>query len=321
LNEYGYIESGGSSGASNSGEDYGLIDKDGNWQPIVSIEHEQDINQLYVSDDLGQIPEVAEKKGISDGIEVDTIYIYDIENKSNSDEVGGRFYTFYVNNYWDQIKDANLYTNSKYKDIFDEAKIPFITPDELSIMISEKEEQVGATAEIKKGKEVTWKTLSGNMFSDYLKSKIKLDTLVKNGLRVFEDQSFDVKLDSFGDVRFVSGLGEFNQLWLYLVNSNKEIIYVFPYFYTNVLSDLQEVNAVSFKDVNKDGLKDITIIAHCLSANGDELTMANVYFQKDNGFMNSYQLDEKINDTNNNNSINEITKYVNGLNLSTYGIK
>jgi len=326
LNEYGYIESGGSGGASNHIVDYGLIEKDGNWQPIASIESEQDINQLSMSDDLGMIPEVAEKMGISDGVEVDTInfeYNYN-ENANNSDETANKecFYTFYVyDDNWDLIKDANLYTSSKYKDIFDEAKVPFITPDELSTMISEKEKKVGATAEIKKGKEVTWKTLSGNMFSDYLKSKIKLDTLVKNGLHVFEDQSFDVKLDNFGDVRFVSGLDEYNELWLYLLNSNKEIIYVFPYFYTNVLSDLQEVNAVSFKDVNKDGLKDITIIAHYLSANGDELTMANVYFQKDKGFINSNELDEKINETNNNNSINEIAKYVSQLNLSTYGIK
>jgi hypothetical protein len=35
-------------------------------------------------------------------------------------------------------------------------------------MISEKEEKVGATAEIKEGTELSWKTLSGNMFSEYV---------------------------------------------------------------------------------------------------------------------------------------------------------
>ena len=64
------------------------------------------------------------------------------------------------------------------------------------------------------------------------------------------------------------------------MNSNQEIIYVFPDFYTNVLSDLQEIKAVSFKDVNNDGLKDIIIIAQFLSANGDDLTVANVYLQR-----------------------------------------
>lgn len=171
LNEYGYCESGGSSGASNSGENYGLINKDGIWRPIVSIEHEQNINQLTYKRDLGKIPEVAKKKGIPDGIEIDTIKFDYGENAANSGEAGNKecFYTFYVyGNNREPIKDPNLYTNSKYKEIFDEAKIPFITPDELSAMISEKEEKVGATAEIKKGKDITWKTLSGNMFSDYV---------------------------------------------------------------------------------------------------------------------------------------------------------
>lgn len=112
-------------------------------------------------------------------------------------------------------------------------------------MISEKEEKVGATAEIIKGKEVIWKTLSGNIFSDYLESKVKLDTLVKNGFHVFEEQSFDVKLDDFGYVRFVSGVDGYKELWLFLVNSNNEIIYVFPGFNENKLSDLLEVVAVS----------------------------------------------------------------------------
>jgi len=324
LNEYGYIESGGSGGASKYIVDYGLIDKDGNWQPIVTIEIEQDINQLTWSDELWKIPEVAEEKGISEGIEVDTISFNYNVNTNNPDETVNKecFYTFYVyDDNWDIIEDTNLYTNSIYKDIFDEAKVSFITPDELKTMILEKEKKLGATAEIKKGKEVRWETLSEKMFSGYLKRKTKLDTLVRNGFQVFEDQSFDVKLDSFGDVRFVSGSSEFKIPSLYLVNSNQEIIYVFPDFYTNVLSDLQEIKAVSFKDVNNDGLKDIIIIAQFLSANGDDLTVANVYLQKDKEFINSYELDEKINDTNNNNSINEIVKYISELNTSTYGIK
>jgi hypothetical protein len=42
-------------------------------------------------------------------------------------------------------------------------------------------------------------------------------------LYVFEDQSFDVKLDNFGNVRFISGIDGYKELWLYLVNSNKEV--------------------------------------------------------------------------------------------------
>ena len=171
LNEYGYYQSGGSNGASNHGSEDSLIDKYGNWQFIVSIESELDINQLAWSDKLGKISKVAKKKGISGGIELDTIRFDNNENAANSDEVDNQecFYTFYVyDNNMKLIKDANLYKNSIYKKIFDEAKVPFITPEEVSKMISEKEEKVGATAEIKKGTKITWKTLSGNLFSDYV---------------------------------------------------------------------------------------------------------------------------------------------------------
>ena len=171
INEYGYYQSGGSNGASNHSTDYGLIDKNGNWQPIVSIESETDINQLAWSDKLGQVPKVAEAKGITGGIELDTIRFNNNENVANSDEDGNKehYYTFYVyDDNMNPIKDATLYTNSIYKEIFDEAKVPFITPDVVSTMISKKGEKVGATDEIKEGSEITWKTLNGNMFSEYV---------------------------------------------------------------------------------------------------------------------------------------------------------
>ncbi len=173
MNEYGYYRSDGSNGASNHMIEYSLIDKDGNWQFIASIESELNINQLAWSGELEQIPELAEKKGISGEMELDTICFDNNDNEANSDEAGNKecFYTFYVyDDNWEPIEDAFLYTNSIYKEIFDEARVPFITPDEVASMISEKEEKVGATAEIKDGAEITWKTLSENMFSDYVGS-------------------------------------------------------------------------------------------------------------------------------------------------------
>ncbi|NLP14050.1 MAG: hypothetical protein GX383_06170 [Clostridium sp.] len=171
INKYGYYKSSGSGGASNHGEEYGLIDKDGNWHFIASIESELDINQLAWSDELKQIPETAETKGISGNIELITLCFDKSVYEFNTDEVGHkeRFYTFNVyDDNWELIEDENLYTNSIYKEIFDEASVPFITPDEVSDMISEKEKEVGATAEIKEGSELTWKTLDGSIFSDYV---------------------------------------------------------------------------------------------------------------------------------------------------------
>jgi hypothetical protein len=166
LNQYGYLKSEGSGGASSHGYNYGLIDKAGNWQFIVSIQSELDINQLTWSDLLGQIPIIAETKGITDHIELDTIRF-----DNDSDDAGNEecIYTFYVyDDNMTPINDANLYTNSIYKAVFDEAKVPFITPEDLSAMILVKEKSVGAAADIKNGAEITWEVLSGNMFSDYV---------------------------------------------------------------------------------------------------------------------------------------------------------
>lgn len=114
MNEYGYYQSGGSNGATNHSSDYGLIDKDGDWQFIVSIESEFDINQLTWSDGLGQLPEVAEANGITGGIELDTIR-FNNDKAANSDEVSNKewLYTFYVyDENLNPIKETNLYTDS-----------------------------------------------------------------------------------------------------------------------------------------------------------------------------------------------------------------
>lgn len=47
--------------------------------------------------------------------------------------------------------------------------ISFITPDEVSNMIAEREKKAGVTAEIKEGPEIKWDNLSGTLFSDYVK--------------------------------------------------------------------------------------------------------------------------------------------------------
>ncbi|NLM59587.1 MAG: hypothetical protein GX194_10840 [Clostridium sp.] len=163
INEYGYYESSGSGGASNHGTEYGLIDKDGNWHFIASIESELSINQLAFVDELKKIPQVAEAKGITANIELITLCLDD------EDDNNERYYSFKVyNNDWEPIEDENLYTDSVYKEIFEEASVPFITPDEVSDLIAKKEKEVGVTDEIKKGSELTWKTLNGSMFGDYV---------------------------------------------------------------------------------------------------------------------------------------------------------
>jgi hypothetical protein len=167
MNEYGYYKSAGSNSATGHYDEYGAIDKDGKWQLIVYSESELDINQI----EWCKIATIAETKGIKDAIELDAVWFKDKSTIENSEEVDkiGPYFTFYIyDEQYELIKDADLYTNSVYKDIFDKAGVPFITPDEVDEMIAEKEEKVGATEEIKAGAEIAWKALDGNLFVDYV---------------------------------------------------------------------------------------------------------------------------------------------------------
>ena len=161
INEFGYYGSQGSGGASNYGESYGLVDKDGNWQFIVSISREYDINQLFWPEEIARIPIIAEKKGITQGVEFDTIWFDENDHEKE-------IYTYYVYDENAEIETADLYTNSIYKDMFDEAMVPFNTPDEISAMIKAKRELLGATDEIVNGDEIAWLPLDSSMFKEFV---------------------------------------------------------------------------------------------------------------------------------------------------------
>lgn len=129
-----------------------------------------------------------------------------------------------------------------------------------------------------------------------------------NNFTPFKDQCFTVNLNSWGNVNFVSGKvtgGKHIPTLFYLTNKNGDILYnfdsPFPYSVTP--------KAVSFKDINKDGLKDIIII---VSANEDSSSsIAKVFFQKaDGSFNNDGKLDQEINSSGNNKNIKTVSDYL-----------
>lgn len=132
---------------------------------------------------------------------------------------------------------------------------------------------------------------------------------IKNirGFSHIESQSFMVNLNSWGNVKFVSGkltAGNHIPVVFYLTNKDGEILYDFdanlPY---NV-----DVKAVSFVDVNKDGLKDIIII---VAGNDGSGQLATVYLQKaDGSFTNDHKLDKEINDSGSNKDIKTVLNYL-----------
>ena len=129
--------------------------------------------------------------------------------------------------------------------------------------------------------------------------------------RPIESQSFMINLNSWGNVKFVSGkleTGNHIPTVFYLTNQDGDILYDFinvenfPYSV--------DVKAVSFEDVTKDGLKDIIIIV-VDNYNGAGGHIANVYFQKaDGSFTNDYKLNQEINDSGNNKDVKSVTNYL-----------
>lgn len=132
----------------------------------------------------------------------------------------------------------------------------------------------------------------------------------KEGFKPIEEQSFMVDLDSWGKVKFVSGnltAGSHIPVVFYLTDEDGNIFYefntTFPYSV--------KVEAVSFKDLNKDGLKDIIIIVSDQYNGASGQPIANVCFQQEDGtFVTDYQLCQEINDSGNNKDIKTVTNYI-----------
>ncbi|WP_418026804.1 DUF4163 domain-containing protein [Paenibacillus sp. JJ1722] len=146
----------------------------------------------------------------------------------------------------------------------------------------------------------------------------KLDT---DQYEVAESQSFQTTLEGFGKVRFVSTYGYpegLRKFFFFLLDDQGHILYPFPDFYGNRewVARYGGVEAVAFKDVNKDGLKDVIIIANV--DNGihgpgrvDEFPMASIYFQKKNKtFTTLPALDQALNDQGHNQTIKDVIQYV-----------
>jgi len=123
--------------------------------------------------------------------------------------------------------------------------------------------------------------------------------------RPFKDQSFTVDLNSWGTVRFISGQidGKYHILTdCYLTNKDNDILFDFgmPFPYA------ADITAVSFQDINRDGLKDIIIVTGL-----QKEPRAYVFLQQSNGLFVSIsdELAQEIN-SGHNKDIRTITDFL-----------
>ncbi len=131
-----------------------------------------------------------------------------------------------------------------------------------------------------------------------------------NGFELTKDQTFMVDLNSWGNVKFVSGKltgGNHIPVVFYLTNEEGDIL---NYIYAGLPYSV-DVKAVSFQDVNKDGLKDIIIIAEDNYDGASGEPIATVLLQEDDGsFTRDDKLSQEINDSGNNKDISTIVNYL-----------
>lgn len=131
-----------------------------------------------------------------------------------------------------------------------------------------------------------------------------------NGFELTKDQTFMVDLNSWGNVKFVSGKltgGDHIPVVFYLTNEEGDILH---YIYAGLPYSV-DVKAVSFQDVNKDGLKDIIIIVEDNYDGASGEPIAAVLLQGDDGsFTRDNELSQEINDSGNNKDISTIVNYL-----------
>ena len=126
--------------------------------------------------------------------------------------------------------------------------------------------------------------------------------------RILEEQSFQVKLNDWGEVRFVSyepdhtGQNPLEDVTFYLLRG-EEILYQFPYIGTEDTSDYgmyYDVKFVVFTDTNADGKEDVVIGAEYMTGAGPQGAIPHVvvriYENYGDHFTYNEGFSDKIND-------------------------
>ena len=126
------------------------------------------------------------------------------------------------------------------------------------------------------------------------------------GFQVIEDQIFPIEMGGFGEVSFIPAMDEtYGRLILLFAAPDGEILYRTEQLETNTcyrgrtIQPNQGISAVSFQDLNGDGLMDIVLITSCVKEEGDyagkTYKVGDVLFQNTDGcgFYRDYRISDK----------------------------
>lgn len=145
----------------------------------------------------------------------------------------------------------------------------------------------------------------------------------ENGFEAIEEQSFQVVLESFGEeeLTFLPVMDkQYNRLALLLLDERGNVLFKTNQLETNneyagrLEQPTKSIAAVSFQDLNGDGLTDIVLITSCENDEGiyagKPYKVGDVLFQGDQRFYRDWRISDKINRFSMNKSAEFIASYV-----------
>lgn len=125
--------------------------------------------------------------------------------------------------------------------------------------------------------------------------------------RVIAEQSFDVDLNDWGEVRFVSYLPTYDTLWedvSFVLTKDNQIIYYFPVYFENNSTEndgigmFDSVEAVGFQDIDGDGAKDVIVILNYVTGAGAQGMIPRksirIFSSQNNGFVLQHDLMDEL---------------------------
>lgn len=142
-----------------------------------------------------------------------------------------------------------------------------------------------------------------------------------SGFTVIEDQIFPLETKCYGEISLVPAMEEqYRRLALFFTKEDGTVVYRTDQLHANsrnvgmLEQPVMEIGAVSFQDLNRDGLMDIVLIVTCRNRTGvyagREYKVGDVLFQGEKGFYRDYRISDKINRFGMNKSAESIIAYV-----------
>lgn len=145
----------------------------------------------------------------------------------------------------------------------------------------------------------------------------KTEDIASYGFQVIDEHVFPLTMKSYGEVYLIPALDqEYDRLALFWAREDGSVIYKTDQLATNNRNrgELKQPNkgmaAVSFQDMNEDGLMDIILITNCIKDDKTTYKVGDVLFQNERGFYQDYRLSDKINRFSMNKSVQVIASFV-----------